>query len=399
MRSLATSLVLTLAVSLAACGGDESSSPTDPDQNEGPTTGAISVTTSTSGATPDPDGYAVAPEGESAVDIGTDSTVVFTDLSEDSYSINLSKVATNCQQNGSASATVTAGDTVSTTVNVECTESVQDRIVFASNRSGSEFDLYTMAHDGTDVQRLTTGAGVIPMDVNDAGTQILALGPVSGSFNEYELHMVEADGSVRQVTNDTLAQIVSSLSSDGAEIVYEGEDTVHASYSIYRRAADGSGSETALIADSSNTRTPDLSPDGSSIAFVKEDTASGGWNLFTADADGQNVTPVIQDSTVSPIYPDYSPSGDRLTYYVPGDSALVVRDLDSGSTQTAVTRGDLFEPTPQWLPGGERLVYGIDDGDQDLYRVDADGTDEIPLTSDASDDAFAAVAAWTSGNQ
>lgn len=398
MRLLASPVVLALIVGLAACGGDESS-PTAPDEDEGPTTGAISVSTSTSGATPDPDGYAVAPDGETPVDVGTDTTVVFSDLSEGDYSIQITRVATNCQQDGSASASVSAGDTVSATVNVQCAESVRDRLVFASKRDGSEYDLYTMLHDGTDVTRLTTGADLIPMAVNAAGTRVLAVGPVSGTLSDYELQIVQPDGSVRQITDDTVAQVISSFSSGGDEVLYEVRDTTHDSYSIYRRAADGSGSRTAVIADSSDTRSPDLSPDGSSIAFVRNDTVSGTWDLYTADADGGNVTPLVQDSTVSPFFTSYSPGGDRLAYHEPGDSAIVVRDLGSGSSQTVTSRSGLVEPRPQWLPGGERLIYNAQDTDEDLYRVDADGTDEIPLTSDPSDDAFGTVARWTSGNE
>lgn len=395
MRSLATPLVVALAVGLAACGGDDSSSPTAPDQDEGPTTGAISVSTSTTGPTPDPDGYAVAPDGESAVDIGTDSTVVFTGLSEDSYSISLSKVATNCQQNGSASATVTAGDTVSTTVNVECAESVQDRIIFSSDRDGGAFDIYSMAHDGTDVERITVGADIVAMDVNDAGTAILAVAPASSSTSNYELQMVEPDGSVRQFTSDTLVQMFSTLNSDGSEVIYAGEDTTTNSYSLFRRSTDGSGGPTPLVADSINSRQPDWSPDGSSVAFIRQDTASGSYGLYTADDDGSNVSLVAQDTTKTQQLPDYSPSGDRLAYQN-GDNIAVLTLQDGSEDELSSTNS---AGSPDWLPGGQQIVYHYDDGnDMEIYRIDVDGTDEIPLTGDGAGDWYPLVARWSSGN-
>jgi len=398
MRSLASALALTLTFALAACGGDDSSSPTAPDQDEGPTTGAISVTTSTSGATPDPDGYAVAPDGETAVDVGTDSTVVFTDLSEGSYSISLSKVATNCQQDGSASASVTAGDTVSTTVNVECSESIRDRIVFSSTRDDSIFDLYTMAHDGSDVQRLTTNADVVAMDVNDAGTRILALGPISGS-SDIELHVVQADGSVRQVTNDTLGQLYTSMNPDGSEAIYAGEDTTNGTYSLMRVGLDGTSTPMAVVADSMLSRFPDWSPDGSSVVFSREDSASASYDVYTADAGGGGLEAIVQDTTTSFFEPTYSPSGDRIAYLSTADSTIVTRDLGSGSVQTIVSGvTDFFEPSLVWLAGGGQVVYQVDDGDLELRRAAADGSGGIPLTNNTFDDGYAAAARWSSGN-
>lgn len=397
MRSLASALALTLTFALAACGGDDSSSPTSPDQDEGPTTGAISVTTSTSGATPDPDGYAVAPDGETAVDVGTDSTVVFTDLSEGSYSISLSKVATNCQQDGSASATVTAGDTVSTTVNVECSESIRDRILFSSTRHDSIYDLYTMAHDGSDVQRLTTNADLVAMDVNDAGTRILALGPIS-TTDDLELHVVQADGSIRQVTNDDLDQFYTSMNPDGSAAIYAGEDTTNSGYSLMRVDLDGGGTPTAVVADSMWSRFPDWSPDGSTVAFSREDSAGVSYDVYTADADGGGLNAVVQDTSTSFYKPTYSPSGDRLAYMSLADSTIVARDLGSGSAQTIASGVVTFEPSLTWLAGGEHLVYQVDDGDLELRRAAADGSGGIPLTNNSFEDGFAAAARWSSGN-
>lgn len=44
--------------------------------------------------------------------------------------------------------------------------------------------------------------------------------------------MVEADGHVRQVSNDTLTQIYSSLSSDGSQILCTRDDTARGSLSV-----------------------------------------------------------------------------------------------------------------------------------------------------------------------
>src|SRR5205809_7975506 len=64
----------------------------------GPTTGSLSVTTATSGASGDldPDGYTVTLDGTTSRAIGINASVTFTGLTPGSHSVVLSGVAGNC---------------------------------------------------------------------------------------------------------------------------------------------------------------------------------------------------------------------------------------------------------------------------------------------------------------
>jgi hypothetical protein len=80
------------------------------------------VTTSTSGGTPDPDGYTVTVSGGGSQTIGTNSSVTFSGLAAGSHTVTLSGLASNCSVSAGASRTVAvpAGGTSSTTFSVSC---------------------------------------------------------------------------------------------------------------------------------------------------------------------------------------------------------------------------------------------------------------------------------------
>src|SRR5205085_1103567 len=87
-----------------------------------PLTGSLTVTTSTSGGTPDPDGYTVTVSGGGSQTIGNNDSVTFPDLATGSHTVTLSGIASNCSVSGgtSRSVTVTAGQTATASFAVDC---------------------------------------------------------------------------------------------------------------------------------------------------------------------------------------------------------------------------------------------------------------------------------------
>jgi hypothetical protein len=86
-----------------------------------PTSGAIEITTTTSGQ-PDPDGYTVRIDDGNAVPIGTDTTVTLPAFTMGLHRVDLGGVATGCSVQGDASRTVavTQADTARVTFAVAC---------------------------------------------------------------------------------------------------------------------------------------------------------------------------------------------------------------------------------------------------------------------------------------
>src|SRR5207237_1422305 len=71
-----------------------------------PTTGNLTVTTSTSGSNLPSGGYTVTVDGGASQSIGTNSSVTFTGLSAGSHAVALSGVPSNCSVSGGTSRTV-----------------------------------------------------------------------------------------------------------------------------------------------------------------------------------------------------------------------------------------------------------------------------------------------------
>lgn len=391
-RNWLPSVVVVILFS-TACGGD--STPTQPE------IGALAVSVNTEGSTPDPDGYVVKPGEETGREIAVDGTVFFP-LQPGTYRLSFSGLASNCRTTKAPSASVWPGDTTQVEAEIECEQSVQDRIVFSSLRDGEQFDIYSMAPDGSDVRRITTGANLVATDINDAGTEILAVGPVSGApVLEHDLHMVSLAGSSHQISSDSTYQLWADLSPDGSDIIYDAFDTTGVSeswsWSIYRRTSNGTGAETPVLSDSIYTRTPSWAPDGNTIAFARLPSDSGHYDLYTADAEGSNLMRITRDTSRDQWFPVYSPSAARLAYIADGD--LAVRQLESDNT--SIFNSDHTARAPHWMPGGQKLVYysfagDVAEQDDEIYRISADGSDLTQLTDNSVRDVVPVVANWSS---
>ncbi len=208
---------------------------------------------------------------------------------------------------------------------------------------------------------------------------------------------------------------------------------------IYIQATGGT-SVTQLTNDGADDSGPVFSPDGKTIAFAS--TRAGSWDLYTMDFDGRNVVQVTS-GPMQDLHPSFSPDGARLAYCSAGGRSgqweLWVADLrthqkkmigyglfpswapnnetDRIAFQRARHRGsrwftlwtlDLIdgEPTrvtelaastnaaivaPSWSPDGKRLAFativeparmngGRPVGQQDVWTINADGTDRQRLT-------------------
>jgi hypothetical protein len=127
-----------LALVAAGCGDDDPAPPT---------TGAIGVTTVTTGDDIDADGYTLSVDGNNGGAIGVNAVVVIPDLTPGTYSIGLNGVAANCAvQNNPRDVDVTAGLTENTQFDVACAslnlppvaDAGDDQTVTDTDGSGAE---------------------------------------------------------------------------------------------------------------------------------------------------------------------------------------------------------------------------------------------------------------------
>jgi hypothetical protein len=116
-----------------------------------PTTGTLDVTTSTTGASQDPDGYTVAVDGGNSTSIADNGSQSFSSLSSGSHNVTLSGVAANCTVGGGSSqtATVPAGGSTTVAFQVTCAPTTGTLNVTTSTTGANlDPDGYTVAVDG-----------------------------------------------------------------------------------------------------------------------------------------------------------------------------------------------------------------------------------------------------------
>ncbi len=251
----------------AGCDGDDGTGPGNGDDDTGPVSGSIDVTTSTTGATIDPDGYTVTVDGSESQAVGVNATVTFSDLSGGGHSVELSDVAVNCAVGGENPRTVpvAVGSTVPTTFDATCTATLFDQIAFVTDRDGNDDEIYVMNADGTGVINLTNSAGNdSEPDVSPDGTKLAFRTERDGAD---EIYVMNADGTgVMNLTNNAGEDFSPAWSLDGTKLAFVSDRD--GNREIYVINVDGSN-EVRLTNNLQDDYSPSWSPSGTSIEVTK----------------------------------------------------------------------------------------------------------------------------------
>jgi len=235
--------------------------------------------------------------------------------------------------NQAVKATATQGDIVRWGVAGVTIE--PDRIAFISDRNENQRDIYVMNRDGSNVQRVTTGAN----------SQAFSWAP---------------DGK----------RIVSDLAFfDQRHIV----------------AANDDGTWDILLTEAGVNSDPVWSPDGKKIAYSSTD--GGNWDIYVMDVDGGNPTR-ITNHPAQDVNAAWSPDSSKLAFASDRDGNLeiYVSDLIT-KTITRLTHRPGSDSHPSWSPRSGEIVFQSDqDGDSEIYRMNEFGAEVIKLTSNRIDD-------------
>ena len=126
-----------------------------------PTTGALEISTLTTGESPDPDGYTVSVDGGPGEAIAVAATLLKSDLPPGNHTVELSGIDGNCVVGGANPRTlsVIAGQTVKDTFAITCT-ATQGNVAVTTITTGStpDPDGYTLTLDGGPAQTIGVSA-------------------------------------------------------------------------------------------------------------------------------------------------------------------------------------------------------------------------------------------------
>ncbi|HRK90590.1 MAG TPA: hypothetical protein PK152_15750, partial [Anaerolineales bacterium] len=209
-------------------------------------------------------------------------------------------------------------------------------ILFASNRSGSTFDLFLLNFGDKLVYQLTDGIGnVISPDYSPDG-RIVAFANRVGN-GPTAIWMVNADGL-------------------NPRLVYTGaKDIVAVAWS----------------------------PDGRKIAYAMAMETPQEYQIYTMDVNGRNHLKISQDLQGIGGSVDWSPDGGSLLIHAGpfGDKDIFRVDVATGAFVQLTDGGN--NAGASYSPDGQYIVFNSlrNDEQADLYIMRADGTNPVQLTN------------------
>ena len=381
MYALPGLLFLTLA-----CGGDDNG-PTDPGPNPEPDVGDIQVSTATSGAALDPDGYSVTLDGAADRSIGLNGVTTFSDVEVGAHQVELAGLADNCSANGSnpATAAVTKDATAQVAFDVVC-EALPIGSVEVSTTVVNNFD-----PDGFQV--LVGGASQGTVEVNGSATfddlpagvqpvELTGIAPNCAVDGDNPASVTIPTGGAA-----TASFSVTCASPPGGRILYSEYSGGGATWGVMN--ADGSGRmQLAEVLGCCRER-PAWSPDGSQIAYNSEGSDGGSRDIWVMNQDGSDRRQLTADPA-DDFYPDWSPDGTRIVFERCSDLShcdlWIVAADGSGAANQLMNTPDERESHASWSPDGSRIAYSHQsplsgpDRQVTIRVVEVDGTNAVSLT-------------------
>ena len=386
-------------------------------------TGSLRVTTTTTGAELDPDGYAVVVdqdddyprEGEP---IDRDGSVTFERVFAGEHSVSLEDVARNCTVVGSNPRSASVSPAVETHVAfaVHCERSGGLRVITMTSGTDADPNGYSAAvgtarfdtaaalaiNDTVTVAPLPAGeftvsltgfttncevtgtnvrSGVIPsadtaevrFEVTCAAAPQLAF--VSGRDGNSEIYVGKLNGAgILRLTTGDAVDDQPAWSPDGSRIAFRS--TRGGNAEIYVMNADGSN-PVRLTNHPADDSGPTWSTDGTRIAFARRFMEE--MDIYVMNADGTSVVRLTTGNYPS-FEPAWSPDGQRIAFmrYRSGSHDIVAMNAD-GSGVTELTMGTDDDWSPAWSPDGTKIVFSraVDCYyycEYDLFVMNADGS-------------------------
>ena len=222
---------------------------------------------------------------------------------------------------------------------------------------------------------LEAGMSIAPWSWSPDGARIALQG--DRDLNS-EIYTMAADGSdLQRLTRAFATDIMPAWSPDGSTIIFARGHP--ASSDLYQMNTDGT-SATRLTDFDGYEHSPTWSPDGKAIAFIRGygDARLFGesGSIWTMNGDGSDPQLLLDQPAGAP---SWSPNGRQIAFESRGEdiSRIKVIDVESG-TITDLGPGSL----PRWSPDGAKLAFVSDrSGNLDVFVMEADGSNVQALTT------------------
>jgi len=358
------SLALAFALACFGCGDDTPN---------GPSTGELQLVVTTAGGDVDPDGYLVSVDGDTPQRV-TDGTITVGNLEPGSYEVIVTDIADNCELAGDnpLAVTVARDETTQATLAVTC----------AAYRGSLAVQVETTGWDvdGDGYKLLVDGVESAPLDPTASESVPVEPGEHSVALADVAPNCAVVIPRMRTVEVATLVEVslafriyCAAASGPTAEQILLGGG----SSGMLRVNADGTGAE-SLFFDPQVADYAAWSPDRNRVLVTLYDLPRDefGGTLWTMAPDGSALDEVNAPAGVETS--SWSPDGSQLVYRsrLP-DVGLHVMNAD-GSNDVRITTGG-EDWAPAWSPDGTRIIFSRVDELVNLYTVRPDGTELTPF--------------------
>ena len=227
----------------------------------------------------------------------------------------------------------------------------------------------------------------VPTKVAGMPRDRLAYTVNKGQF-QYDIYMINTDGSGKQLLVADASE--PSFTKDGQEIIFY--DWNGAGVDIMRL----DGSNRRRVINDGNATWANIGLDGYTVVYISLDINWQRWQIdskiYTIGLDGQNQRFITEGDQ-----PAWNPTVMQFVCKTCDGSkcGLFVMNSD-GSGRRMITTG-ANDQNASFSPDGRRIVYtSNDDGNWEIYVMNADGSNKWRLTSNPATDA---LPAWLSDGQ
>jgi TolB protein len=232
-----------------------------------------------------------------------------------------------------------------------------------------------MNADGSGRKQLTHfSATTFYPSLSPDGKTIYFVSKEKGTFDIYSMAL--NGGDVERMTKDIGALYAPELSPNGKRIVFTKDGG-----GIWVMRADGNNPHAITFKDDID---PTWSPDGSKISFAS--SRKGDRQLFMMDANGDNVVQLTDLKNMGG-RSTWSPDGTKIAFYrgPQGDHNIYIVDVNTKDIKKLTNGGDNLGPS--WSPDGDWIAFtSFRDGNNEIYIIHPDGSGLRRLTENPVSD-------------
>ena len=232
-------------------------------------------------------------------------------------------------------------------------------------------------------------APLVPAVATTPGTNGL-IAFVRGTTDCHDIYLVRSDGGITKLTKcpRLIGAPAWSPNAKRMAVSYVGRSG-GLNLKLGLLNATG-GSITSLSTGVGTSNSPVFSGDGATLAFAGGDGGEDNLAIYTVPVGGGNATKLVGVSGEANDEPDWSPSADVIAWsHKPAMSptfdvwAMTVDANGRNPTaMTDLTTGQGNSRYPSWSPDGTKLAFASDrSGSWQIYVMDADGSNVLPMTS------------------